>query len=582
MPGEQEMLDRIQNVLKFKSRGMTITEISHVTSTHRNSIAKYLQILLALGKVDLRVIGNAKVYTLSHRIPVSSLLNCSPDLIVLLNQERKIVQANDSYLKFFHYNANDVLNQEIYEKTFPIISDKSLIPFIDNSFEKGDIDSIKMNLTHDNKKYDFFIKYIPSALEGGDYGLIIIIKDITEEKRIQDELIKNETKFQNLLHNANDSIFLYEITDALRIGSLIDVNDTACKQLCYTRDELFRTEFDDIFNAKFHDETGAIRNDLRENCHAIYEGMQVRKNGTTFPAEASAHVFFLQDKRVVLYIMRDISERKIAEKSLKLSENRYQDIVEGQEELIFRISPDQSIQYGNEAFRRYFNLQNKTPGKNTLESLNILPDDRKLIQTSMSLADTENESIKIEFRIQQQDRKPTWIESRISPLYDTDRTIHEFQFIGKDITETKRAKEAMRRNEENTRFLLNSINDNSFLIDLNGRILSINQSSCEYIQKFCSDKSLNGTSIAGRSIYEFFPKDTGQTISSIASEIIFSKEPDIFVDEIQSRTFDFSLSPMINSDGEVEKIIVVKRDISDEISGFNHSQTSTTIQNNIA
>ncbi len=137
MPSEQELLDRILNILKFKSKGMTITEISHVTNIHRNSIAKYLQVLLASGKVDVQLIGNAKVYTLSRRLPINSMLHCSPDLIVLLNQDRRIIQVNDKYLKYFNLDENDILNREINNPAIPVISDEIILPLIDRSIENG-------------------------------------------------------------------------------------------------------------------------------------------------------------------------------------------------------------------------------------------------------------------------------------------------------------------------------------------------------------------------------------------------------------------------------------------------------------
>lgn len=320
MSAEQEPLDRILNVLKFKSKGMTITEISHVTNTHRNSIAKYLQILLAMGKVDLQIIGNAKVYSLSHRVPVSSILHYSPDLIILLNQDRKIVQVNDTYLKCFQINEKDILNKNIYDHKFPIISEDNLLPLINDSFENGEITGKKITYTNDPKPYYFFIKYIPTILEDGEYGLIIFITDLTEEKRIRDELTENEEKFNHLFHNLNDSIFFYEVTDECHIGKLIDVNDTACKNLYYTRNELLQKEFDDIFISGFHIKNGAITHDLAENAHAAYEGRQKRKDGTVLPVEASAHIFPLQDRQAILYIVRDTSEKTLAKEALECNE----------------------------------------------------------------------------------------------------------------------------------------------------------------------------------------------------------------------------------------------------------------------
>ncbi|WFN35108.1 PAS domain S-box protein [Methanogenium sp. S4BF] len=574
MPSEQELLDRILNILKFKSKGMTITEISHVTNIHRNSIAKYLQVLLASGKVDVQLIGNAKVYTLSRRLPINSMLHCSPDLIVLLNHDRKIIQVNDKYLKYFDLDEKNVLNKEIPNPAIPVISEENLLPLIDNSIENGEKSCREIMYTHRDTSYYFLIKYIPSVLEDGEHGLIIIIKDFTEEKRIRDALTENEEKFKNLFHNANDSIFLYDITDDQRIGKLIEVNDTACKKLQYTRDEFFQMEFGEIFHSEFHGPDCSIETGLAEKYHSIYGGIQVRKDGTRLPVEASAHVFSLHDKLVVLYIIRDVSERKNAENNLKLSENRYRDIVEGQQELICRISPDHQINYVNDAFCRHFTIQKDPHIIKSLESLDIHQDDKEAIQKCMNLADIERQSKIIEFRIQGQGRKTRWIESSISPILDTEGNIHEFQFVGRDITEAVLAKKALKRNEENTRFLLNSTNDNSLLINLNGRILSLNKSSCEYIRNYCSDDSLNIKSITGRSIFEFIPEEIARNIRDVTSEITVSKISDSFVDEIGGRTYDFSLSPIVNSDGEVEKIAVVKRDIT-ERQEYESNLTST-------
>lgn len=563
MPSDQELLDRILNILRFKTKGMTITEISHVTNIHRNSIAKYLQVLLASGKVDVQLIGNAKVYTTSRRLPINSMLHCSPDLIILLNKDHRIIQVNDKFLKFFDLEEKNVVNKEVTDRAIPVISQENLLPLIDNSIESGERACKEIMYTHQGKSCYFLIKYVPSILENGGHGLVIIIKDFTEEKRIRDALTENEEKFKNLFHNMNDSIFLYDITDEQSIGQLIEVNDTACKKLQYTRNEFFQMEFCEIFHSESHGPNCSIENGLAENYHSIYGGIQIKKDGTPFPVEASAHVFSLNDRLVVLYIIRDISDRKSAENNLALSENRYRDIVERQQELICRISSNYQINYLNDAFRKYFAIQKDPLFVNSLESLAIHPDDFRVIQQCMNLVETERHSNNVEFRTRGDDRKTRWIESSISPILDTEGNIHEFQFVGRDITEAVLAKEALKHNEENTRFLLNSTNDESLLIDLNGHIFSLNRSSCEYIRTWCSDDSLDVKSITGKNIFEFVPEEIGEIIRGVISEITVSKISDSFVDEIGGRTYDFSLSPIVNSDGEVDKIAVIKRNITE-------------------
>ena len=563
MPSDQELLDRILNILRSKPKGMTITEISHVTNIHRNSIAKYLQVLLASGKADVELIGNAKVYTNSRRLPISSMLHCSPDLILLLNKDRKIIQVNDKYLKYFDLDENNVLNKEATDRSIPVISQEDLLPLIEKSLESGERSCKELLFTHQDKSCYFLIQYVPSILENGGHGLIIIIKDFTEEKRIRDALTENEEKFTHLFHNANDSIFLYDITDDRRIGKLIEVNDTACKKLQYTRKEFFQKDFCEIFLSEFHGPACTIESGLAENYHSIYGGIQTKKDGTVFPVEASAHVFSLHDKLVVLYIIRDISERKNAENNLVLSENRYRDIVEMQQELICRISPNYLITYPNDAFRKHFAIQKDPLFVNSLESLAIHHDDLGVIQKCMDLIVTEKQSKSVGFRIHGVDRRTRWIESSISPILDTEGNIHEFQFVGRDITDAVLAKEALKQNEENTRYLLNSTNDDSLLIDLSGRILSLNKSSFEYIRAFSSDDSLDITSIKGKNIFDFIPEELAGIIRDVILEITGSKISDSFVEEMNGRTYNFSLSPIVNSDGEVDKIAVVKRDITE-------------------
>lgn len=563
MPGEQELLHRIQNILKFKPKGMTITEISHVTGIHRNSIAKYLQILLASGKVDVQLVGNAKVYTTSRRLPITSMLQCTTDLVILLNEEREVIQVNRNYLEFFGLDEKALLNRNICEVNFPVLSEESLFPLINSSIEEGERQSKEITYEYNNSYFYFFVKYIPSVLDGGEHGLIIIIKDFTEEKMIRDALIEHEEKFKILFNNANDSIFLYEITNGQHIGPLIEVNDTACNELNYSREEFFSKTFNEIFQSEFHAKNCITETELAENYHSIYEGTQAKKDGTTFPVEASAHVFSLNDRLVVLYVMRDISERKNAENRLKLSENRYRNIVEEQKELICRISQDYSINYVNDAFCRSFNLDKDTCSGKKFESLDLCKEDKEHVQTCIDSVRTKKETINVEFRIKISGKKAIWIESSISPIFNADNSIHECQLVGRDVTEARQAKEALKYNEKNTRFLLNSTNDNSLLVDLRGHIISLNKSSCEYIRNFCDDDSLINNLIVGRNICEFIPDEVALKVSKIMSEIGISKKSDTFVGEINKRIFEFLLSPIVDSDGDVDKVAIVKRDITE-------------------
>ena len=65
---------------------------------NRNLVAKYLDILLISGQVEMQVIGAAKVYFLSHRVPISSLLEFSSDMVIILDSALTIMQVNEPLL----------------------------------------------------------------------------------------------------------------------------------------------------------------------------------------------------------------------------------------------------------------------------------------------------------------------------------------------------------------------------------------------------------------------------------------------------------------------------------------------------
>ncbi|MHA2096302.1 MAG: PAS domain S-box protein, partial [Candidatus Hodarchaeales archaeon] len=66
------------------------------------------------------------------------------------------------------------------------------------------------------------------------YGVFF---DISEHKQAKNLLKSSEEKFRNLFNNANDALYLFEISSSGELGGFIEVNDIACKRLEYTREE---------------------------------------------------------------------------------------------------------------------------------------------------------------------------------------------------------------------------------------------------------------------------------------------------------------------------------------------------------
>ena len=103
-------------------------------------------------------------------------------------------------------------------------------------------------------------------------------------------------------------------------GRCVEVNDTACRMLGYSRDELFTMTPKDIDSEDTVKEIPSVMEELLEKGHTTFEMVHVSKDGRKIPVEISSHVFTLHDKSYILSITRDIAERKCMEEQLRQSQ----------------------------------------------------------------------------------------------------------------------------------------------------------------------------------------------------------------------------------------------------------------------
>ncbi|NPD89521.1 MAG: PAS domain S-box protein [Asgard group archaeon] len=161
----------------------------------------------------------------------------------------------------------------------------------------------------------------PSLVQGTLY-------DITEQKKIEKEIIEREEKFRLLFQNANDAIYLYSISDSGLPSNFIEVNDIASKMLGYTREEFLSMGPRNISSPEILLKMSDIMKEILEKENLTFDATHVSKDGKEIPVEISSQVFELEERKMMLSIVRDVSERVLATKELRKSENLYKTIFE--------------------------------------------------------------------------------------------------------------------------------------------------------------------------------------------------------------------------------------------------------------
>jgi diguanylate cyclase (GGDEF)-like protein/PAS domain S-box-containing protein len=146
---------------------------------------------------------------------------------------------------------------------------------------------------------------------------IAIMEDITERKEKEAAL----QRFRTALDSSADMVFLFD----LNAGRLLDFNETACKQLGYTRPQLLKLRARDI---RPDATTGTLRTETAELLGVAGRTNTViteyrRKDGSTFPVESRRSLLDTPQGRVLVVNSRDLSERMSAEKR-RAAQARYQ------------------------------------------------------------------------------------------------------------------------------------------------------------------------------------------------------------------------------------------------------------------
>ncbi len=150
---------------------------------------------------------------------------------------------------------------------------------------------------------------------GNPYRKIGVIMDISEEKRVQQALEESEERLRTIVELAPDGIFVVG-----KQGQIIEVNQAACKQLGYTRDQLLRLTIADFIGSRFANRvTTRLKGQIPDGS---YESAHVRADGLEIPVEVGVAQVMFRGQPAFIGIARDISDRKRAEEQREALEQQ--------------------------------------------------------------------------------------------------------------------------------------------------------------------------------------------------------------------------------------------------------------------
>jgi PAS domain S-box-containing protein/putative nucleotidyltransferase with HDIG domain len=300
-----------------------------------------------------------------------------------------------------------------------------------------------------------------------------IVTDITERKAADEALRSSEQRLRLLFDRDPDGIVILDPETA----GFAEFNETAHEQLGYTREEFAALRLFDIEDDEAPEATRKRIAEIAEKGRVDYETRQRTKAGGIRHVRVTAQVIDVAGKPVYHCIWRDITDIKRITEALRESQQRLQAILDHSPSLVYVKDLEGRITFANRGFESLFALE---PGGAIGKTSHDLMDagiadshranDLEVIETRAPVTAEEV--------TEEADGRHTYLSVKF-PLYDSAGNVQGVCGISTDMTELKRADEARREGDERHLAAIQTAMDGFWFIDMDGRLLEVNQAYCD-------------------------------------------------------------------------------------------------------
>ncbi len=299
------------------------------------------------------------------------------------------------------------------------------------------------------------------------------LRNITERKKAEKALRESESRYRVLFDNSPDGILIADIATK----RFTYANPSVCRMLGYSKEELTRLGVADIHPqdrlpqliAEF-DAQARGEKILAPNIPCL------RKDGTVFYADISTTPTVLDGMACNVGFFRDITERKWAEEALKASEDRYRQMTEGSLTGIF-IHQDGIAVFVNQRLANMLGYtKEEMIGRKVFDRVH--PEDGDAVG-AIVLARLRKELSVVpqQLRLLKKTGEAIWCEVLATRIDYQGRPAVMGNLV--EITDRKKAEEALRESEERYRVLFQDSRDAVYVTTRDGRFLDANQAFCD-------------------------------------------------------------------------------------------------------
>src|ERR1043165_6701671 len=257
----------------------------------------------------------------------------TPLAVIEWDHEFKVLRWSPAAQRLFGWRANEVLGKRFNDWQFVVPDDIEVVNQVGHRQNHGqEHHGISRNRNYNKLGSIIHCEWYNSALyneNGKLVSVLSLVLDVTVATRIEEALRKSEAQYRLLFESNPQPMWVYDLA-TLRF---LAVNDAAVRHYGYSRAEFLDMTIKDIRPAQ---DLARLEDYLAADA-GIEQGVEWRhkkKDGSVINVEITSNRLTFAGRSAEFVLVQDITERKKAETALRISEDRYRDLVDNSHELI--------------------------------------------------------------------------------------------------------------------------------------------------------------------------------------------------------------------------------------------------------
>ena len=421
---------------------------------------------------------------------------------VILSGDGLVIDANAEYVRISgHDKLEDILGRSIVEWTAEHDRERNAEE-VKKCMNAGFVRNLEIDYVDKNGRFTP-VEINATVIRTGDViRIFTLCRDITERKRADQALWASEERFRILSDASFEAIAITEK------GKFLDANKQMCDMIGYTLAELKGMPVVDIIAPEDRE---LVSHNQSIGYEPPYENRLLHRNGSHVLVESRARHFALQNRKVRVTVLRDITERKRAEEALKKSEKMLQTIIDAEPECVKLLDENANLIMMNRAGLDMLQVESLDQVKGQCVCPMVTSEYRQAF-LDLTKRVFQGESGTLLFEMVGMKGRHLWMETHAVPLRNENNEITALLGVTRDVTERKRAEEELQEKESKYRTLFEAANDGIFIQDGSG-FRDCNQRGAEMY-------GLPKEQLIGRSPAEFAPErqPDGRLSAEVAGE----------------------------------------------------------------